>query len=49
VLPAQSVCLTVPVVLPGEYDEPQARRQRADALKFQAGPTTEPAMADQGG
>ena len=28
VLPAQSVCLQVPVVLPGDYDEPSARRRR---------------------
>jgi beta-glucosidase/6-phospho-beta-glucosidase/beta-galactosidase len=31
VLPAQSVCLTVPVVLPADYDEPSARRQRERA------------------
>jgi hypothetical protein len=31
VLPAQSVCLTVPVVMPSEHDEPGARRQRAHA------------------
>src|SRR3712207_4024661 len=28
VLPAQSVCLTVPVGMPNEYDEPAARRLR---------------------
>ena len=28
VLPAQSVCLNVPVVLPSETDEPFARRRR---------------------
>jgi beta-glucosidase/6-phospho-beta-glucosidase/beta-galactosidase len=28
VLPAQSVCLNVPVVFPSEYDEPFARRRR---------------------
>jgi hypothetical protein len=28
VLPAQSVCLTVPLVLPSEYSEPMARRRR---------------------
>lgn len=31
VLPTQSICLTVPVVHPGEYGEPVAERQRADA------------------
>ena len=34
VLPAQSVCLTVPVVLPCEYHEPQARRYRERAQKL---------------
>lgn len=29
VLPARSVCLIVPVVMPSEYDEPFARRRRA--------------------
>ncbi|HEY6916604.1 MAG TPA: hypothetical protein VI381_03090 [Allosphingosinicella sp.] len=28
VLPAQSACLTVPFVLPSEYDEPVERRRR---------------------
>lgn len=28
VLPTQSVCLTVPIVLPSEYDEPFAKRRR---------------------
>ncbi|HEX2136699.1 MAG TPA: family 1 glycosylhydrolase [Microvirga sp.] len=36
VLPAQSVCLTVPVVLPGEYHEAQARRYRERAQKLLA-------------
>jgi len=31
VLPTQSICLTVPVVPPGEYGEPVAERQRSDA------------------
>ena len=31
VLPTQSVCLSVPVVLPSEYNEPTALRQQADA------------------
>jgi beta-glucosidase len=31
VLPAQSVCLTVPIIMPAEYDEPIARRQRERA------------------
>jgi beta-glucosidase/6-phospho-beta-glucosidase/beta-galactosidase len=34
VLPAQSVCLTVPLVLPGEYHEAQARRYRDRAQKL---------------
>jgi beta-glucosidase/6-phospho-beta-glucosidase/beta-galactosidase len=31
VLPTQSICLTVPVVPPGEYGQPVAERQRSDA------------------
>jgi beta-glucosidase/6-phospho-beta-glucosidase/beta-galactosidase len=33
VLPAQSVCLTVPVVMPDAYEEPAAQRQREQARK----------------
>jgi hypothetical protein len=35
VLPAQSVCLNVPIVLPSEYDEPFARRRRDWARRYQ--------------
>ena len=35
VLPAQSVCLTVPLILPSEYDEPVARRRRDWARRYQ--------------
>jgi beta-glucosidase len=31
VLPAQSVCLTVPIIMPCDYDEPNAQRQRERA------------------
>jgi beta-glucosidase/6-phospho-beta-glucosidase/beta-galactosidase len=31
VLPTQTLCLTVPVVLPSEYDDSRARRQAAEA------------------
>ncbi|QYE35662.1 MULTISPECIES: family 1 glycosylhydrolase [Sphingosinicellaceae] len=34
VLPTQSMCLVVPTIWPQEYDEPHARRQRADALEY---------------
>jgi beta-glucosidase/6-phospho-beta-glucosidase/beta-galactosidase len=34
VLPAQSVCLVVPVIMPCDYDEPSARRQREQARQF---------------
>ena len=34
VLPAQSVCLTVPLVLPSEYHEAQGRRYRNRAQKL---------------
>jgi hypothetical protein len=33
VLPTQSVCLQVPLVLPSEHEEDWARRQRARAYK----------------
>ena len=36
VLPTQSVCLSVPIVLPSEHDEPQAQRQRANARHLRA-------------
>lgn len=32
VLPAQSVCLVVPVILPSETEEPHAKRQQEEAL-----------------
>ncbi|MDB5468182.1 MAG: beta-glucosidase, partial [Phenylobacterium sp.] len=31
VLPTQSVCLSVPIVMPSEYEEPVAERRRAEA------------------
>jgi hypothetical protein len=34
VLPTQSVCLVVPLVPPGEHDEPGARRKRAEARRL---------------
>jgi beta-glucosidase/6-phospho-beta-glucosidase/beta-galactosidase len=34
VLPAQSVCLTVPIVMPDDYEEPSAQRQRERARHF---------------
>jgi len=34
VLPAQSVCLTVPIIMPAEYDEPSAQRQRVRARRL---------------
>jgi len=45
VLPAQSVCLTVPVVMPSEYDSAQARRQRDQARRLIA---SEPRAKGQG-
>ncbi|HEX8664113.1 MAG TPA: glycoside hydrolase family 1 protein, partial [Beijerinckiaceae bacterium] len=35
VLPAQSVCLNVPLILPSEYDEPFARRRREWARRYE--------------
>lgn len=37
VLPAQSVCLIVPVLLPSEFDESYTKRQRAEAREFLKG------------
>ena len=37
VLPTQSVCLSVPIVRPSEYEYPMAVRQRADARQLRAG------------
>ena len=42
VLPAQSVCLTVPVVLPSEYDEPASLRRRDMARQLRRKPSIEP-------
>jgi len=42
VLPAQSVCLVVPVVPPSEYDEPHARRDRDSARQRSRKPIIEP-------
>ena len=39
VLPTQSVCLTVPVVRPSEYDGNWARRKRDEAAAFRAAKT----------
>lgn len=47
-LPAQSVCLTVPLVLPDEYDDPSARRRREWLQEYHKSrqASTEPAMAE---
>ena len=37
VLPAQSLCLTVPIVLPDEYDTPAASRRREWMRYFMQG------------
>ena len=39
VLPAQSVCLVVPVVLPSEYDNPVVHRRRELARQLRRRPT----------
>jgi beta-glucosidase len=36
VLPTQSVCLSVPIVHPSEFEEPAAERHRSDARKLRA-------------
>jgi beta-glucosidase len=49
-LPAQSVCLTVPLVLPDEYDDPSARRRREWLAGYHASrlASTEASIADAG-
>jgi hypothetical protein len=44
VLPTQSICLTVPAVLPSEYEELTAMRQRAEAAVHNNSPSAEPAV-----
>jgi hypothetical protein len=36
VLPTQSVCLSVPIVPPSEYEEPTSERHRAEARHLRA-------------
>ncbi len=36
ILPTQSMCLNVPIVLPSEYEESMARRRRAEARRLRA-------------
>jgi beta-glucosidase len=43
VLPTQSICLQVPVVLPSEYDAGWARAKRAEAIPHRADAPTAPA------
>ena len=49
-LPAQSVCLTVPLVLPDEYDDASARRRREWLADYHASrrSSTEASVADAG-
>jgi len=49
VLPTQSVCLRVPVVLPSEYDERWAKEQEADARSKREAMPTEPSNPDTEG
>ena len=46
VLPTQSMCLTVPVVLPDEADEGHARRQRRRASQMLKGAATAPSVQE---
>ena len=48
VLPTMSVCLQVPVVMPGELGGPWAERQRAQALEAAGATATAPANVDSG-
>jgi beta-glucosidase/6-phospho-beta-glucosidase/beta-galactosidase len=49
VLPAQSVCLRVPVVMPSEHNEEWARRRRGQARDARDAQPTAPANADTEG
>jgi beta-glucosidase/6-phospho-beta-glucosidase/beta-galactosidase len=50
VLPAQSVCLTVPLVFPDEFEEAWAARRRENLRRQHAfGLITQPSMSDHGG
>jgi beta-glucosidase/6-phospho-beta-glucosidase/beta-galactosidase len=42
VLPTQSVCLQVPIVMPSEYDDAWARRQRKEAYRTARAPADAP-------
>ncbi|MBI3654754.1 MAG: glycoside hydrolase family 1 protein [Acidobacteria bacterium] len=48
VLPTQSVCLRVPIVLPSEHQEPWAQKKRAAARNSNQALPTAPATNDQG-
>jgi beta-glucosidase len=48
VLPTQSVCLTVPVVPPGEYDDAGAVRRREEARDLRFGALALQTMPDHG-
>lgn len=41
-LPAQSICLQMPLILPSEYDEPMAFRRRENIPRYYAVPTPPP-------
>ena len=49
VLPTQSVCLRVPVVMPDEHDERWAKRMRAEGEEEREAAPTAPANTDTGG
>ena len=48
VLPTQSICLTVPVVLPSEHDELWARRHREQARSKRNITLTAPSTSESG-
>jgi beta-glucosidase len=45
VLPAQSICLRVPVIPPHAYHEPMAERQREGARRIGKTTPAEPSLA----
>jgi beta-glucosidase/6-phospho-beta-glucosidase/beta-galactosidase len=48
VLPTQSVCLTVPIVMPDEFEETHARNQRSQARRMNRSPASAPAVQENG-
>jgi hypothetical protein len=49
VLPTQSVCLRIPIVLPSEHHKDWAQAQQEEAFAHNLARSTQPANSEQGG